>query len=179
MSIHLVRHAAPVIPAPDGPDDMHRPLTAEGFRQAEELAPALVALAPTRFVSSPYPRAVQTIVPAAHQCGLPVQTDPRLREWDRGLAPSPDFARFHAESWARPEWARDGSESLTGLTERALAALADYRDGVTIVGSHGTFICRVLAGLGLPVGWEFARAMPMPAIYCLDEQISGPNLPLR
>lgn len=179
MSIVLVRHAVPVIPSPDGPDDMHRPLVAQGFEQAEELAAELVSLAPTRFVSSPYPRAVQTIAPAARLCGLPIETDPRLREWDSGFTPSPDYARHHAESWARPEWARPGGESLAELTERALAALAEYRDGVTIVGSHGTFICRVLAGLGLPVGREFAQAMPMPAIYRLEEPISGPNLPLR
>ncbi|HVX45844.1 MAG TPA: histidine phosphatase family protein [Mycobacteriales bacterium] len=179
MTIYLVRHAAPVIPSTDGPDDMHRPLTAEGFVQAAELAATLVDLRPTRFVSSPYPRAIQTIAPAALRCGLPVLTDSRLREWDSGMAPSPDYARRHAENWSRPEWARPGGESLAQLTARAVAALEDYREGVTIVGSHGTFISRALAGFGLPVSWEFARKMPMPAVYAIGAEISGPNLPLR
>lgn len=179
MTIYLVRHAVPIIPSPDGPDDMHRPLTAEGFAQADELAATLVALQPTLFVSSPYPRAVQTIAPAAVRCGLPVITDSRLREWHNGLTPSPDYARLHAENWARPEWARPGGESLADLSARAVAALAPYRDGVTIVGSHGTFISRALAGFGLRVDWEFARKMPMPAVYRIGREISGPNLPFR
>jgi 2,3-bisphosphoglycerate-dependent phosphoglycerate mutase len=173
VTVYLVRHAAPVIPTPEGPDDMHRPLSAEGCEQARRLAPWLVALEPTRFASSPYPRAVQTIEPAARQCGLPVQTDRRLREWDSGLEPSPDFARFFAESWDDPDLARPGGESLRLLSARALAALDDYRDGVTIIGSHGTFISRALAGCGLPVDWDWHRSMPMPAVFAFTPAVSG------
>lgn len=178
VTIYLVRHAVPVLPSADGPDDMHRPLSAKGLLQAAELAATLAQLRPTRFVSSPYPRAVQTIEPAARLCGLPIRTDPELREWDSGLTPSPDYARSYADSWARPMWARPGGESLHELTERALAALRRYPGGVTVVGSHGTFISRALAGLGCAVGWEWARRMPMPAIYRLDCGVSGPNLPI-
>jgi 2,3-bisphosphoglycerate-dependent phosphoglycerate mutase len=42
-----------------------------------------------------------------------------------------------------------------------------HADGLLVIGSHGTFLARLLAGLGLPVDWPFCRDMPMPAIYGL------------
>lgn len=93
-----------------------------------------------------------------------------LREWDSGLEPTPDYARHYAESWATPNVARAGGESLDRLTVRAvgiLTSLAEqHPDGTVIVGSHGTFISRALVGFGVTtVDWAYSRAMPSPAIY--------------
>jgi 2,3-bisphosphoglycerate-dependent phosphoglycerate mutase len=43
--------------------------------------------------------------------------------------------------------------------------LARAYDGVVLVGSHGTFVARTLAGFGVEVDWAFVRDMPMPAVY--------------
>ncbi|GAA3986458.1 histidine phosphatase family protein [Allokutzneria multivorans] len=171
----LVRHAESEIPRPGGPDEYHRPLTATGLAQAA----SLVLPRPTRVVSSPYLRAVQTVAPL----GLPVDTVHELREWDSGLQPSPDYARHYAASWADPEMARPGGESLAQLTSRAVAALTALADGgVVVVGSHGTFVARALAGFGVStVDWPFSAAMPMPAVYRIrfsagHPHVSGPGL---
>ena len=177
-SIVLVRHAESVYPTPDGPDEYHRPLTDVGLAQAEDLVEELAALEPDLVASSPYLRAVQTIEPVARAVGLPVHTDHALREWDFGIPPTPDYVRYYEESWADPDFARPGAESLRRLTDRATAALrALARHGTVIVGSHGTFVSRALIGFGVPVDWPFSRDMPVPAIYRIaGTDITGPGL---
>jgi 2,3-bisphosphoglycerate-dependent phosphoglycerate mutase len=165
MRIILVRHAAPVLPM-DWPDQSTRPLTADGVAAAASLAPRLVSLAPAAVVSSPYRRAIQTVAPAASLLGLPVDPDFSLREWDSGYVPTPDYQRLDAESWADPTFARADGESLSQLSTRAVAALSRLTVD-TVVGSHGTFIARALAGFGMSVDLDFVRAMPMPAVFVL------------
>jgi 2,3-bisphosphoglycerate-dependent phosphoglycerate mutase len=182
----LVRHAQSVIPRAGGPDDYHRPLTETGLAQAERLVTELARVRPTLVASSPYLRAVQTVEPFARAVGMPVRTEWELREWDSGFEPGPDYARHYAESWADPDFARPGAESLDQLTRRATAILTSiaerHLDGTVVIGSHGTFVSRVLAGFGVTtVDWPFNRAMPMPAIYRLDltehgVQATGPGL---
>jgi 2,3-bisphosphoglycerate-dependent phosphoglycerate mutase len=174
--IVLVRHAESVHPTPGGPDEYHRPLAETGLAQAEELVEELAALKPDRIVASPYLRAVQTVQPLAKALGLPVHTDHELREWDSGLEPTPDYARHYEASWADPSFARPGGESLNQLTERAVSILRSFT-GTVVIGSHGTFVARALAGFGVPIDWPFSDAMPMPAIYLIaDTGITGPGL---
>ena len=180
MVIVLVRHAEPVHPYSGGPDDYHRPLTETGHAQAEGLVEQLAAMRPDLIAASPYLRAVQTVQPLARALGLPVRTDHVLREWDSGLEPTPDYARHYAASWADPDFARPGGESLRQLTIRAAKALDDLArgHGIVIVGSHGTFVSRALIGFGLTaVDWSFSQAMPMPAVYRIaGAEITGPGL---
>ncbi|MBY8850968.1 histidine phosphatase family protein [Saccharothrix longispora] len=148
----LVRHATSVVPTRGGPDEMTRPLRPEGLVQARDLVGGLLALAPTAVASSPYLRAVQTVEPAARALGLAVDTRWELREWDSGLAPTPDYARHHVRSWEHPDEARPGAESIADLDRRvgaALARLAEEHDGGTVlVGTHGTFAARALLAAG-------------------------------
>lgn len=177
--IVLVRHAEPVYPTAGGPDDYHRPLTETGHAQASGLVAELSAVKPALIASSPYLRAVQTVEPLARALGRPVHTDHELREWDAGFEPTPDYVRYYEESWADPDFARPGGESLNQLTVRATKALAELaeRYGTVVVGSHGTFVSRALVGFGLPMDWPRSRDMPMPAVYRVaDGEIAGPGV---
>ncbi|WP_052359440.1 histidine phosphatase family protein [Actinoplanes friuliensis] len=175
--IALVRHAQSVPPAADGPDDLTRPLTPDGLRQADDLVAALCALRPAAVWSSPYRRAIQTVQPAADVLGLPVRTLGELREWDDGLAYTDDWERHYVQSWADPSYARPGGESLDQLSARSVAVVRrlvrEHPGQVVLVGGHGTIISRVLAGFGVPVGWETVKRMPMPAIFRL--RFAGPD----
>ena len=165
-----MRHAQAVTPWLHGPDDLHRPLTGAGHDAAGRLAAELAALAPTAIVSSPYLRAVQTVRPAARLAGLAVETRWVLREWDSGIEARPDYADHYARSWLDPDLVRPGGESLRQLTERAVCAtrrLAVEHEGVVLVGTHGTFLSRLLLAHGHDMDWPASRAMPMPAVYRL------------
>lgn len=114
--------------------------------QAQRLAVKLARFEPVAVVSSPYVRAVRRVEPAARRLALPVAVDMALRERDLGLGPGPDFAEHYARSWADPELARPGRESLTELSQRAVAALralaAAHHGAAVLVGSQGMFIAR-------------------------------------
>lgn len=80
MAIHVVRHADAGRRADwDGPDD-GRPLSGRGRGQADDIASQLALVAPTRIVSSPLVRCVETVQPLADALGLPVQLHPALAE---------------------------------------------------------------------------------------------------
>ncbi len=182
----LVRHAASVVPAPGGPDELTRPLRESGLAQARDLVGDLRALRPTAVLSSPYLRAVQTVQPTADALDVTVETRWDLREWDSGIAPTPDYARHHAHSWDHPDFARPGGESLAALSHRvrrALTAVAEeHAGGVVLIGTHGTFAARTLLAAGHAVDWRFVKGMPMPAVYRVQwagdhpVEASGPGL---
>lgn len=150
------------------PDVDTRPLTEEGLRQAEALVDELKRFAPTAVLSSPQTRAIQTVHPTADALSLPVVTWPELREWESGLLPSADWEARYTHSWADPAHAYENGESLDELTERAGRALRriarEYPGTTVLVGSHGTILTRALVAAGQDVGWDYARALPMPAI---------------
>lgn len=180
-----MRHADAVVPTVGGPDDYARPLSDLGLSQAEELVGHLVAHTPTRILSSPYRRAVQTVQPTADALGLTVETSAELREWQSGLAPRPDFAAVYRGHWDDPEGAEPDGETHQALTRRTVGAIraAAGRPGTTVVASHGTWVARALFGLGLPVDADTWLSMPMPAVYVLDFRqhrlitAEGPGLP--
>lgn len=84
MVLVLIRHCETTGQEPDAP------LTATGRRQAETLARRLEEVGIERVVSSPFVRAVQSASPLAERLGLPVETDPRLRERTLGSGPVSD-----------------------------------------------------------------------------------------
>jgi 8-oxo-dGTP diphosphatase len=80
LTVLLVRHAE----AGDrsrwsGPDEV-RPLTPEGWRQAEGLVAMLSGFVIRRLVSSPHVRCRQTVEPLAASRVLPIDDDQRLAE---------------------------------------------------------------------------------------------------
>jgi broad specificity phosphatase PhoE len=84
--VHLVRHAkAKNRAAWTEPDDL-RPLTKRGRREAAGLAEQLGADPPTRLVSSPFLRCVQTFEPLALRLDLPIETSELLAEGSDGGA---------------------------------------------------------------------------------------------
>ena len=80
MTIRLVRHGkAGSRHNFAGPDD-DRPLTKKGLVQAAGIAEVLASQHPTRLLSSPLLRCVETLQPLAEAVGLPVEIDTRLAE---------------------------------------------------------------------------------------------------
>jgi broad specificity phosphatase PhoE len=57
------------------------PLSATGFRQAEDVARALTGKGITALYSSPFLRALQTAAPVAEALDLPIRVEPSFCEW--------------------------------------------------------------------------------------------------
>jgi probable phosphoglycerate mutase len=137
---------------------MDPPLDEEGRRQAALVAPFLAAGLPadgTVVVSSDLTRAVQTAGALVDLLGVPLRTDPRLREhglgcWE-GLTHEEVAERFPEQyaDWRAGRQVRGrGGEEAAEVAERALAALADLPEAqVAVVVTHGGTAGRLLEAL--------------------------------
>jgi len=67
-------------------DDVHRPLSPKGWKQAGLLAERLAKLDVSTLHSSPYIRCVQTLEPLAERLGRAIEIEPRLSE-DEAVEP--------------------------------------------------------------------------------------------
>lgn len=125
------------------------PLDEVGREQARISARMLARLAPTKIVSSDLDRAKTTAQPLADQLGLPIHTDPDLREtnaggWE-GLNRAELQAQFGEElaAWAtgsdlRPGGGERRSEVASRMLQAIDRALVDVPDdGVLVVVTHG------------------------------------------
>jgi 8-oxo-dGTP diphosphatase len=80
VTVYLVRHAKAGDPAEWGGDDVERPLSKPGRRQAERLAGTLGDVPFARLISSPALRCVQTLEPLAGRLRVAVEAEPALAE---------------------------------------------------------------------------------------------------
>jgi 8-oxo-dGTP diphosphatase len=91
----VVRHAEALHRHEWNGPDPERPLTAGGWREAAALVRLLACWQPTRLVSSPSTRCMQTVTGFAEAVGLPLHADPVLSEEGAELAPAA------VEAWVR------------------------------------------------------------------------------
>lgn len=109
------------------------PLNERGRLQAAELSGRVDQI--DAVYSSDAERAYETALILAARLGLPVETDPRLREMDFGLWEGLTRAEIHERfgtsfaAWLSGERsAPDGGESDDAMAERVLAALAEIAE---------------------------------------------------
>jgi broad specificity phosphatase PhoE len=84
--VYLVRHAKAGERRLWIGDDVDRPLSRKGWKQAESLAERLAKRSPSVLLSSEYVRCVQTLEPLSERTELPITIEPRLKEGE-ALAP--------------------------------------------------------------------------------------------
>jgi 2,3-bisphosphoglycerate-dependent phosphoglycerate mutase len=168
----LVRHARsapdPALPERDWP------LSDEGRRQAEALAPVLAELGVDALASSPFIRAIDTLRPYAAAAGLPIAVDEDLREralggWLDDLAEvEAAVRRMHADLDFKLEGGETGHACLARF-EAALARVVNANPGRTIaVGSHGGVLGHLLARQDSDLSGEFWRRIRNPHLFVFD-----------
>jgi len=82
----LVRHSKAGSRKDWDGDDRLRPLSDDGWTQARALVPLLTRHKPTRLLSSPYVRCVQTLEPLSEACHLAIEVVDELAEGRAGKA---------------------------------------------------------------------------------------------
>jgi 2,3-bisphosphoglycerate-dependent phosphoglycerate mutase len=175
--LYLIRHAASA-PTPDL-DTADYPLSPEGRAQAEALVPGLSRLGLTRVVSSPWPRARDTVAPFAARVGLPIEEDADLRERRIANRWLPDFQAFVRASWEDLDLAEPGCESGREARARMTAALlriaAASPGEVVAVATHGQVLAHALAWADEDAGFATWEALAFPDLRKLVLGPEGPR----
>lgn len=78
--LYVVRHAKAGERRLWSDDDMARPLSKKGWKQSELIGKRIAKLGPSRLVSSPYVRCIQTLEPLGKTIDAKVKIDQRLCE---------------------------------------------------------------------------------------------------
>lgn len=137
VRVVLVRHADAGHRSDfDGPD-IDRPLVDRGARQAQGLVPLLTGFAPTRVLSAPALRCVQTVEPLARAIGLDVETASIFGEDEFTADPRP-------------------------AAQRMVAAL-DSTDQVTVIASQGGVIPTLVSWVSASIAPEPMRQVAAKA----------------
>ena len=179
MRFYLIRHAhtQPIERLP--PHEW--PLSEAGRRQANALAALPLWPQVRRIYSSPEAKTMDTIRPAAERHGIPIVTEPDLRELERPAGLIPDYAGAVAACFAAPRKSHRGWETAAHAQARILAAIhrigkAAEGDAVALA-SHGLLCALLLAGLAerqVPTLAEW-RAIPTPGWALLE--LTDPETP--
>jgi 2,3-bisphosphoglycerate-dependent phosphoglycerate mutase len=176
LYLYLVRHAHS-----DWTTDEQRPLSADGLANAERVPDIMKSYPISRIVSSPYRRALQTIEPMAHACGLPIHQDHRLAERKIGQHPNKDFNRVVRYLWLNPRFSFPGGESNTSAQQRGLAfiqSLLNYQQSIPkvtphiIISTHGNLMTLILQHFYPAVDYKFWSQLSFPDIYRLPVTVS-------
>jgi len=143
-TIYFVRHAQPDLAVHD---DLTRPLSVHGLQQCAAVTQFLAARRVDKIFSSPYKRALDTVLPFAQQAGLPVVQTYAFRERSVG-AWVEDFDAYARRQWTDFDYALPGGESLRDTQQRCIAALQNLLQAcpgqTLVIGGHGTAICTVI-----------------------------------
>lgn len=94
--LYLVRHAKAGERRLWEANDLDRPLSKKGWKQAEAVGKRLQKLDPSDLLSSPYVRCVQTLEPLGRRMERPITIDVRLTE-DEPVGPVLDLLRQVAD----------------------------------------------------------------------------------
>lgn len=130
MRVHLVRHAKAGSRDRWEGDDVLRPLTKNGWRQAEAIADHLAARGATVLLTSPYVRCHQTLEPLARLLDMAIVIDERLEE-GRPFAPVIDLLTTVPEGAVLCSHGDIIPETIAGLQRRGcdIHGPADWRKG--------------------------------------------------
>jgi probable phosphoglycerate mutase len=137
------------------------PLNARGIAQAHAAAAALRHRGITTIIGSPLSRARVTAEIVAAALGLPVQTDPELREVAFGVQEGQPMSDWF-DDWIFGRATPRGAEPFAALRARATGAInrALTHPAPVLVVAHGALFRALRAEMGLPPRERLPNAVP-------------------
>jgi len=166
-ALYLVRHAHA-----DWTPDEGRPLSARGCADAQRVADLLQPFPISAVYSSPFRRALDTVVPLAARLGLPIHEIDDLCERELGTAPTGSFVAAVKATWEDPTLAFPGGESNAAAQRRGVAVIQGLLDrhpgGQIVAGTHGNLLVLILQHFDPSIGFAFWQFLTMPDIYRLQ-----------
>ena len=144
-TVYFVRHATPNY---DNHDDKTRELSAKGLEDRKLVTKFLMDKHIDVVFSSPYKRAIDTILEFAEISNLEVEIIEDFKERKINDEWIPNFNEFCRKQWNDFHYKLSDGECLKEVQERNIRALEDilekYNGKNIIVGSHGTALSTII-----------------------------------
>ncbi|MEG0772836.1 histidine phosphatase family protein [Clostridium sp.] len=167
-NIYLVRHADSTYT----PEELTRPLSNKGFKDAEIVTKILLTESITHVVASPYKRAVQTVEGLANTLGLSITLYEEFRERKLAEGPVEDFQASVMKVWQDLEFSFKGGESGNEAQQRGVQVLQrilkEHEGGNIVIGTHGNIMVLIMNYFDESYDYNSWRELQMPDIYKLS-----------
>ncbi|WP_404406313.1 histidine phosphatase family protein [Jeotgalibacillus malaysiensis] len=166
-TIYLIRHAH----SHYTPDEMHRPLSEKGVKDAAAVTGCLTYENIHAVLSSPYKRAVQTVEGIAGYIGSEIEIVEGFKERTLTAQPAEDFNKAITKVWENPSFSWEGGESNLAAQQRGVKAmkhvLKEYAGQHVAIGTHGNIMVLIMQYFDPHYDFAFWRQLAMPDIYQL------------
>ena len=177
-TVYFVRHCQPDY---SNHNDLLRPLTEKGERDAVGVSEFFMDKNVDAVLSSPYIRAMDTVIGVADDIDAEVETDFDFRE--RRVADGSwvdDISGYMERQWDDFDYKLPEGESLREVQERNINALkraiGKYSGKTIVIGSHGTALSTIINYFDPSFGYnnfmEIVDKMP----WIVKLQFDGENL---
>lgn len=146
MKIIWVRHAEA---NNNDPNTRERELSENGVKKAIELVEYYKNRKIVKMYSSPYARAMQTLLPLSISKGMKIHVKEDLREREADYSIMNNFKEYMSMQWKDESYQTHNTESLEDVRNRYLAVVEELLDGdedCIMVGTHSVALLALLKG---------------------------------
>ena len=166
--IYFVRHAHSTYT----PDEMGRPLSEQGLRDADMLTELLANEEIDLVIASPYKRAIQTVEGVAKRIGREVRIYSDFRERLLSVKPVENFNEAISKAWIDPSFSFPGGESNVEAQKRGVEAtlkvLTQFEGERIVIGTHGNLMVLIMQYFDERFDFSFWQQLAMPDIYKME-----------
>ena len=166
-TLYIVRHCSATGQSPEAE------LTETGHQQAQELASFFKNLEISHIISSPFTRALQSVMPTVQEKELSLLVDNRLSERILSTSDLTNWLEFLEETFEDFDLTLTGGESSKEATARAIKVLNDAPSNSILV-THGNLMSLILKNFDDSIGFNEWKSLSNPDVYIVkvDQQDS-------
>lgn len=166
-NIYFVRHAHSIYT----PEDLQRPLSERGLKDAERVTEILSKEKINRVISSPYKRAIETVEGVASLINQEIELEDGFRERKLAEISVDNFEESVLKVWNDFNFSFPGGESGHMAQQRGILALEKILDKYNgeniVIGTHGNIMVLIMNYYNKSYNYDFWKKLKMPHIYKL------------
>jgi len=174
--VYFIRHAEPERSSDSVYNDRTYPLSKKGLADRKLVTEYLLDKNIDVIISSPFKRAVDTIVDFSEKVGHEIELIEDFRERAISNVWIDDFKVYAEKQWADFSYKLDGGESLSEVQERNICALhyvlERHKNKNIVIGTHGQALSSIINYYDSTYGFNdfmaMAHIMPWVAKMSFD-----------
>lgn len=167
-NLYFVRHAHSTYT----PEELKRPLSEQGFKDAQIVTKGLIPEEIDIVVSSPYLRAIQTVEGIAKYINKEIDVIDGFKERKLAESSVKDFSEAITKVWEDENFSWEGGESNIVAQKRGVEAtfhvLEKYKGQHIAIGTHGNIMTLIMNYFDKQYDFNFWNNLTMPDIYRLN-----------